>query len=168
MSTAIAALRHSVRSLSHVRAISLACLLVVGLSACGNRGQDPSDESTNGQAGAPSLPSQDTSTPGASAPVAAPPPASTPRVEAPPSFTPTADEVRTAMQQVLVQKAMTMPPSQQRDEWYAAESARFAAIKVGKCSTTPLGTPSVCHIAVGDKTTQVKVLLTRAGWILVK
>lgn len=172
MSTAIAALRFSPPSRRPLRAISLACLaclLMAGLSACGGKDQNQTlpdavdDRTATGQSGMPGQDRQDTSTPSS-----APAPSAKPRVETPPSFTPTADEVRTAMQQILVQKAMTMPPSPQRDQWYAAESARFAAVKVGNCTTAPLGTPSVCHIAVGEKTTQVKVLLTRAGWILVK
>ena len=144
------------RSASFCSALSL-LLLSVGLVACGDK--------SPGNEGAPSLSPK--------TPISAPAPAPAPSAgtqAAPelPVFTPTAAEVRQAMQQILVQKAMTMPPSQQRDAWFAAESQRFSAIQVGKCTTAPLGTPSTCHISVGGKTTQIKILLTRAGWMLVK
>ena len=142
---------------SALRPALLLLLLSVGLVACGGKGDD--------NEAAPS--------PSPKAPISAPapapaPPAGTQAAPELPVFTPTAAEVREAMQQILVQKAMTMPPSQQRDAWFAAESQRFSAIQVGKCTTAPLGTPSTCHISVGGKTTQIKILLTRAGWMLVK
>lgn len=171
MSTAIAALHPSIRPLNLLRTLSVACLLVVGLSACGDKGAGSPVASSNEAGGEGSNGAgngQAASPPAASARVEGVPQSGSAQAEPLPSFTPTADEVRMAMQQILVQKAMTLAPSPQRDEWYAAESARFAAIKVGNCTTAPLGTPSVCHIAVGDKTAQVEILLTRGGWVIVK
>jgi len=138
-------------------AIALGALLVVGLSACGNKDQDAQEE--------------ETSTPVQSAPVVEKPAIK----EAPqdqrqelPSFQPTVDEVKQAMQQLVVQKAMTLAPSPQRDAWFASETARFGAARVENCTRAPIGSPSVCQVTVGEKTTTIRILLTRSGWMLVK
>jgi hypothetical protein len=63
---------------------------------------------------------------------------------------------------------MTLPATPQRQAWFSQESAKLQAAQVGKCSTAPAGTPSVCFVSIAGKNAQLKILLTRTGWMLVR
>lgn len=82
-------------------------------------------------------------------------------------FTPTPDEVRAVLYDLLTEKAMKVPESEERNKWYAIETAKINNLKIGNCTTAVIGAPSSCDIVVGDKTVKVKVLLTQSGWQII-
>lgn len=83
------------------------------------------------------------------------------------SYAPTAAEVKHAFHQILLQKAMSMPQGQERDQWFVQETQRIDAMQVGRCSQTPVGTPSECFVSISGNTVKFQLLLTQSGWVIV-
>lgn len=144
---------------SALRIAGLSMMLVI-LAGCGDKdSSQPHAQSASNEQGQ-----------------AAPPPASAPSGTAQtqpqtpaqlPSYAPTADEVRQVFHNLLVQKAITLQPGEERDRWFMDESQRIKSMQVGKCTVAEVGTPSKCFISISEKTVELDLLLTQSGWIIV-
>lgn len=155
--------RPSHSTCSVLRIVGLAALLAT-LSACGDKSSAPGQGQADSTGAAP--PPAQPAPPGPPGNVASPDikPQAVAKL---PSYAPTEHEVRQAFHALLVQKAMTLQPGEQRDKWFMEESRRIKGIQVGKCTAAEIGTPAKCFISVSGKSVELQLLLTQSGWLIV-
>lgn len=92
-----------------------------------------------------------------------------PTVEVPKEiFAPSAEELQSSFADVLVKTVSEMPDTPERATWYQQQVNILQTLVVHSCTATPVGTPSTCRVTVNNQSTNVNVLLTQSGWVLVK
>lgn len=84
-----------------------------------------------------------------------------------PVFRPSVEDVMGALVDTLVETAINIPQSEERDQWYAQEVGKIENLSVNECSVSRVGTPSECHIVLGGESGVIKLLLTQRGWQIV-
>lgn len=92
-----------------------------------------------------------------------------PQAVAPPAYySPSTQDVQTALADVLVSTVSRMKDSPERNAYYQQQANVLQTLKVSQCSQAPVGQPVTCNISIANKAMQLKLLLTNAGWAVVK
>ena len=83
-------------------------------------------------------------------------------------FSPSVEDVTAAFENALLKSVMSMPDSPQREQWFTSEYARLQTLRVGQCTRAVIGTPVACRVQFSGHVVDVKLLLTKTGWVLTK
>ena len=167
------------RSFSFGNKVLAGCLafLLVGLVGCGSQdaesekpliGGATSDTTAKPSAGQPNAntPRSNTSGSNTSGGVQATPPPQPPVAPPPPVFQPGLDDVRFAFTTAFLNTYSKMQKTPAVEKWALGEQQKIVAMKVQSCSTSTVGTASVCRVRFNNIDANIKVMLTQSGWVL--
>ena len=87
-------------------------------------------------------------------------------VAPPPIFQPSLDDVRFAFTNAFLATYGKLPKTPTNESWALGEQRKIVAMKVQSCSTSTVGTASVCRVIFNNSQADVKLMLTRSGWAL--